>query len=110
VAPAEAAQFAKKSVLFTFNICGETEPLAIGAIGVLFTVTVFELVVVPQLPPEVVSVSVTVLGELADAVYVEVFGVEPPLFAKDPPAPPSDHIAEVALPPNEPPKATVVPP
>jgi hypothetical protein len=32
------------------------------------------------------------------------------LFAKVPPAPPSDHTAAVAPPPNEPPSAAVVPP
>ncbi len=32
------------------------------------------------------------------------------LLVNDPPAPPSDHIAEVAVPPNEPPRAVVVPP
>ena len=32
------------------------------------------------------------------------------LLAKVPPAPPSVHVADVAPPPNEPPKATVVPP
>ena len=37
-------------------------------------------------------------------------GVLPVLFVKVPPAPPSDHTAEVAPPPNEPPKADVVPP
>ena len=39
-----------------------------------------------------------------------VAGVPPPLFANVPPAPPSDHIAETAPPPNEPPSAAVVPP
>ena len=31
-------------------------------------------------------------------------------MVKDPPAPPSDHIAEVAPPPKDPPRAVVVPP
>ena len=34
----------------------------------------------------------------------------PPLLVKLPPAPPSDHTAEVAPPPNEPPNAAEVPP
>jgi hypothetical protein len=38
-----------------------------------------------------------------------VAGVDPSLFAKVPPAPPSSHIADVAPPPNDPPRATVVP-
>ena len=37
-------------------------------------------------------------------------GVLPVLFAKVPPAPPSDHTADVAPPPNDPPNAKVVPP
>ena len=37
-------------------------------------------------------------------------GVAPLLFVNVPPAPPSDHTAEVAPPPNEPPNAAVVPP
>ena len=36
--------------------------------------------------------------------------VVPVLFAKVPPAPPSDHTADVAPPPNDPPNAVVVPP
>ena len=39
-----------------------------------------------------------------------MLGVLPLLFANVPPAPPSDHTAEVAPPPNEPPKAADVPP
>ena len=39
-----------------------------------------------------------------------VLGVAPPLLVNVPPAPPSDQTAEVAPPPKEPPKATVVPP
>ena len=34
----------------------------------------------------------------------------PPLFVNVPPAPPSDHTADVAPPPNEPPNAADVPP
>jgi hypothetical protein len=37
-------------------------------------------------------------------------GVPPPLLAKVPPTPPSDQIADVAPPPNEPPREAVVPP
>ena len=64
----------------------------------------------PQEPPEVVNVNVTVAGADADAVYVVVAGVAPVLLVKEPPAPPSDQTAEVAPPPNEPPKAVVVAP
>ena len=39
-----------------------------------------------------------------------MFGVAPPLFVKLPPAPPSLHTADVAPPPNAPPRAAVVPP
>ena len=37
-------------------------------------------------------------------------GVFPVLFVNVPPAPPSDHVAAVAPPPNEPPNTEVVPP
>ena len=73
-------------------------------------VRVFELVAEPQPPPDVVKVNVTELGALAEAVYVVVEGVLPPLLANDPPAPPSDQIADVALPPKDPPRALVVAP
>lgn len=70
----------------------------------------FESETLPQKPPLVVSVKVT--GEVDDkeAVYVVVPGVDPKLFVKEPPAPPSDQTADVAPPPNEPPKAAEVPP
>jgi hypothetical protein len=64
--------------------------------------------VVPQEPPVVVRVKVTLAADDADAVYVVMLGVVPELLVKDPPAPPSDHTAPVAPPPNEPPKAAVV--
>jgi hypothetical protein len=68
-------------------------------VGFGFTVIVLLADVVPQEPPPVVRVKVTVAAEAADAVYVVVPGVAPPLFVNDPPAPPSDHIADVAPPP-----------
>jgi hypothetical protein len=63
-----------------------------------------------HVPPLAVSVKTTVGPEVTDAVYVAVFGALPSLFANEPPAPPSDHKADVADPPKDPPKATVVPP
>ena len=87
-------------------------PTAPPTFTVGFGLTVIFLVanVVPHDPPAVVSVNVTGVPEAADAVYVAVFGVAPPLFANDPPAPPSLHTADVAPPPNDPPKAAEVPP
>lgn len=79
-------------------------------VGLGLTVKVMLADVVPQLPPLVVSVNVTVAGAFAAAVYVVVPGVVPVLFVKLPPAPPSDHTADVAPPLYEPPKAAVVPP
>jgi hypothetical protein len=64
----------------------------------------------PHVPPLEVSVKTTVGPEVADAVYVVVFGALPSLFVNEPPAPPSVHTADVAVPPKDPPKATVVPP
>ena len=78
--------------------------------GLGLTVMVLLADIVPHEPPPVVSVKVTVAGAEEDAVYVVVLGVLPPLFAKVPPAPPSDQTAEVAPPPNEPPKAAEVVP
>jgi hypothetical protein len=63
-----------------------------------------------HVPPLAVSVKITVGPEVPDAVYVAVFGVFPLLFAKDPPADPSDQIAPVAGLVNEPPRAADVPP
>lgn len=68
---------------------------------------------VPQEPPPLVSVNVTVAGAEAEAVYVARFGVAPPLLAKVPaaaPDKPSDHTALVAPPLNDPPNVAVVPP
>jgi len=73
------------------------------------TVRILFADVVPHDPPAVVRVSVTDAGAAAAAVYVVVFGVAPPLFVNDPPAAPSLQTADVAPPPNEPPKAAVVP-
>jgi hypothetical protein len=85
-------------------------PLPAFAVGLGCTVNDLFADVVPHEPPLVVSVRVTGVPEEAEAVYVVVDGVDPVLFVNDPPAPPSDHTAAVALPPNEPPKAAVVPP
>ena len=73
------------------------------------TVNETVLVATPQRPPAVVSVSVTGSIDEGDEVYVAVFGVLPPLLVNMPPAPPSSQVADVAPPPNEPPKAAVVP-
>ena len=59
---------------------------------------------------QVVSVKVTGEVEVAEAMYTLVPGVLPVLLVKVPPAPPSLHTAEVALPLNEPPSAGVDPP
>jgi hypothetical protein len=79
-------------------------------VGLGLTVRTLLAEVAPHDPPPVVSVSVTDAGAAAAAVYVVVFGVAPPLFINDPPAPPSDQIADVAPPPNDPPRAAVVAP
>src|ERR1035437_1151496 len=78
-------------------------------VGLGLTVRILLAEVVPQDPPPVVSVSVTDAGAAAAAVYVVVFGVPPPLFVNEPPAPPSSHTADVAPPANEPPMPKVVP-
>src|SRR5664280_497006 len=79
-------------------------------VGLGLTIRILLPDVVPHDPPAVVSVKVTDAGAAAAAVYVVVFGVAPPLFVNEPPAPPSDHTADVAPPPNDPPRAKVVPP
>jgi hypothetical protein len=79
-------------------------------VGFGLTVKFFVAIAGPHKPPDVVRVKVTSAGAPAAAVYVVVFGVRPPLFVKLPPAAPSDHIADVALPPNDPPSAAEVPP
>src|SRR5664280_1595214 len=79
-------------------------------VGLGLTVRILFAEVIPHKPPAVVSVNVTDAGAAAAAVYVVVFGVNPPLFVNEPPAPPSDHTADVALPPYEPPRPAVVPP
>ena len=57
-----------------------------------------------------VSVKVAVPVNGGGGVQVAVPGVLPPLFANVPPAPPSDHTAEVVPSRNEPPKAADMPP
>src|SRR5664280_231872 len=79
-------------------------------VGLGLTIRILLPDVVPHDPPAVVSVKVTDAGAAAAAVYVVVFGVAPPLFVNEPPAPPSVHTADVAPPPKDPPKAIVVPP
>lgn len=80
-----------------------TEADAVTAVGVGLTKSVLEAAAVPQLPPEVVRVSVTVPVNDEAGVYVAfsvvAFGL------KEPPAPPSLHVPPVAEPPTEPPKA-----
>jgi len=80
------------------------------ATGLGLTVRVLLEVAEVQPATLAVSVSVTVEAEPALAVYVAVPGVDPPLFEKVPPAPPSSQIPEVAPPPTDPPRAPVVPP
>ena len=79
-------------------------------VGFEFTVSDLPADVVLQEPPLVVSVNVTGELDVDDAVYVVVLGVLPELLVNVPPAEPSDHTADVALPPKEPPSAAVVPP
>jgi hypothetical protein len=67
------------------------------------------VLVVPHEPPEVVNIRVAVPVNPAGGVQVVVFGVLPELFVKVPPEA-VDQTAAVALPPNEPPNAVVVPP
>lgn len=81
----------------------------VGVATEVVTVNDFDAVDVPQ-AAVAVSVNVTDVADVADAVYVAVLGVEPPLFANEPPAPPSSQTAEVAPPPNDPSKAAVVAP
>ena len=64
--------------------------------------------VVPHDPPLVVNVNMIGVVELAAAVKVAVEGVLPVLFVNVPLG--ADHTAAVAPPPNEPPRATEVPP
>ena len=79
-------------------------------VGFRFTVSDLFAAGVPHDPPLAVSVNVTGELNVADVVYVVVFGVLPVLFVNDPPAPPSSHTAAVADPPNDPPRVAVVPP
>ena len=83
-------------------------PIVTDGTKVGFTVSVLLAKIVPQEPPDVVNVRVTLAGADEEAVYVVVLGVVPELFVKVPPAPPSDHTALVAPPPNDPPNAAVV--
>ena len=83
--------------------------VVVSIMGTTFIVICLLSEVVPHSPPFVSNVNVTGVPDNSPAVYVAVFGVEPPLFANEPPAPPSDHIAAEASPPNEPPKAADVP-
>ena len=64
-------------------------------------------IIVPHEPPLVVNVNMIGVVELDAAVKVAVPGVLPVLLAKVPLV--ADHIADVAPPPNEPPKAADVP-
>lgn len=91
-----------------WQIAAKPEPAL--TVGFGFTVNVLVAVADPHKPPDVVRVKITEAGELPEVVYVAVAGVLPPLLANVPPSPPSLHTADVAPPPNEPPKAGVVPP
>lgn len=84
------------------------EPVIAETTGVVFTVTFLLADVVPQKPPLVVSVKVTVPGADAEAVYNALAGL---LFVNEPALPPdkpSDQVPPVAPPPTEPPRARVV--
>jgi hypothetical protein len=74
-------------------------------VGVVFTVIGLLAEAVPHEPASAVKVNVTVDGAFTAGVYVVVSGVLPSLLVNVPPAPPSLHIAMVAPPPKEPPKA-----
>ena len=68
-----------------------------SAVGLGFTVICLVAVVVPQLPPLVVRVSVIGVVEFEAAVNVAVPGVLPVLLVKVPLG--ADHTAELAPPP-----------
>jgi hypothetical protein len=87
------------NVSITLDVAHIGLAVVTDADGTRITVTDLLADVVPQDPPEVVSVKVTGEPEDADAVYVVVLGVVPPLLVNVPPAPPSDHNADVAPPP-----------
>ena len=78
------------------------------AVGFGLTTICLVAVTVPQLPPVLVIVNVIGVVELAAAVNVAVPGVAPVLLENEPLG--ADQTAPVAPPPNEPPKATEVPP
>jgi hypothetical protein len=80
-----------------WQIAATAEPAF--TVGFGFTVKLLLAEVLLQEPPDVVNVNVTGLVDEAEAVYVVVAGVLPLLLVNVPPAPP-----------NEPPKAAVVPP
>ena len=98
----------KSAVVPPWQIAATAEPAF--TVGFGFTVKLLLAEVLLQEPPDVVNVNVTGLVDEAEAVYVVVAGVLPLLLVNVPPAPPSLHTALVAPPPNEPPKAAVVPP
>jgi hypothetical protein len=100
----------KAAVVPPWHIATGVAPML--TVGVGLTVKVVLVEIVPQEPPPVVSVSATVEGAYADAVYVVIPGVRPLRLSveKVPPASPSVHIADVAPPLNDPLKAAVVPP
>ena len=81
-------------------------PLPALAVGLALTVIFLVAVVVPQLPPLVVNVSVTLPLSDAPAVYVAVEAFE--AFVQDP-APPL-QVPPVAPPPVDPPIADDVAP
>ena len=98
----------KAAVVAPWQIAAVAEPTL--TVGLGLTVNVLLAEVVLHKPPAVVKVKVTDAGADDEAVYVVVPGVVPLLFVNVPPAPPSVQTAEVAPPPNEPPKADVVAP
>ena len=101
----------KAEVVPPWQIAAIAPPASTVGFG-LITIVLFAEVV-PQLPPAVVSVNIIEDGADAEAIYVTVPVVFPPLFVKVPavgPVNPSDQTADVAPPPKDPPNAAVVPP
>ena len=101
----------RATVVPPWQITAKADPADTVGFGLIISVLFADIV--PHEPPDVTNASVTVAGADADAVYVAVPGVLPVLLLNVPavrPVRPSDHIADVAPPPKEPPRATDVPP
>src|SRR4030095_5114773 len=94
--------------------CAIVATSCVGCVSVMIwqfgsTNIVLVTVAVPHAPPLLVSVRVAVPLKLAGGVHVGLLDE----FASGenvPPAPPSDQLAPVAVPPNEPPIGAEIPP